>query len=413
MPSPLSEHSIPFRWPTAWADARHLSLLKGSPVDCVLEAPNVVAEAARAQGMLAVTRDEAAQAMQFLPRPVWPGIRVSRQRNATEAGPTGAAWVNANGWAIQLAQATNPGKPVWVEAAPAEGSVQSDASYLLAIAEPAVYNARWMLTLDGAFASGLAAGDAALQDRWKKITAALRFFEERQAWARMEPRTSFAVVSAFAGNFEKEFLNLADRRNLAYRIVPKRDAARGLIGPFQAVLYLDRQPPDAGLSGTLKQVARDGALLIAPFGSGVLQWGDQPLESAIPNYEVKSLGKGRVAVARKAWADPYVVAAEARILIGRRSDVLRVFNAGSMSALYARSKDGSKGVVHMLNYTLRTASHPVAVAPVDKYQRAQVVMLDRAVEGPDVATAEKNFAEIPVPPFTVYSAIQLLGSREG
>ncbi len=413
MPSSLSERSIPLRWPAMWSDPRLVSLLKGSPIDCVLGSPPAIAAEARGQGMVALTRDEAASAVQFLPRPLWPGVRASRKVDATESGPTGGAWVNANGWAIRLAQAQNPGKPVWVEAAPGQGSVQDDASYLLAIAESAVYNARWVLTLDPAFAQGLVAGEAGMTARWHKMMDAFRFFETRRPWATFEPRANLVVVSSFAGSLEKEFLNLADRRNLPYRIVPNAAAVRGISGQPRAILYLDRQPPDPELAGTLKQVARRGALLIATAGSGVLEWAGAPVESPIPGYDSKSSGNGRITVARKAWDDPYVLAAEVRILIGRRSDVLRVFNAGSMSAIYSRSNDGDKGVVHLLNYTLRAAGHPVSVAPVDSYARAEVVSLDASVEPEKMAATSKTFGEIPVPPFEVYSAVELIGSKEG
>src|SRR5205085_11713592 len=101
MPAAISDKSVPFRWPSGWNDPRLLDLLKDAPIECLLHAPEAIATAARSRGMTAIEREQAPSSVQFLPDPLWPGIRASRQRGAAESGPTGPPWVNANGWNIR------------------------------------------------------------------------------------------------------------------------------------------------------------------------------------------------------------------------------------------------------------------------------------------------------------------------
>jgi hypothetical protein len=412
MPSFTPERAMPLRWPAAW-NAAQLETLKASPVNCIVDAPPAVADAARASGFTAITRNDAADVIRFVPDPVWPGIRLARRGQGADAGPTGAPWVDANAWSIQLTQALNPGKLVWVEAAPEKGVALNDASYLMPIAEAAVYGARQVLTLDDAFAKGFANGDAAMNARWQKMMSTIQFFTEWRVKEKLQLRANLAVISDFAGDNEflaKEFLNLAARRNISYRIAPAQRAVVALTAPPApaVALYLDAQPPAAELAAALKTFAREGGFLIASGPSDVASWGEHPGASPIPGYRVTSFGKGRIATPAKAWEDPWVVAAEVRILMGGRTDVLRLYNAGPMGALYARSPDGRSGLIHLLNYVRRPIGDAVTVAPADPYQRAVAISLEHPKgEIVKIAKRPQRFSEIPVPAFGVYSAIEL------
>ena len=417
MSNEVSHQSTPFRWPPAWSDPSLLNKLKDSPVNCLLDAPETIANAARASGLTAVTRDEAANSIYFVPDPQWPGIRPRKQNDSADSGPTGAPWVDANVWAIRLAQALNPGKLIWVEAVPEKNTVQNDSAYQLAVAESAVLGARWVIALDEPFAKALAADDRAMQTRWQKMVNAIRFFHDLRPRAAMALKANLAVVSDFAGANEflgREFLNMADRRNLAYHIAPKSSAVTQLANPPATVIYLDEEAPGAQLAATLKQTANGGALLIASKQSGIGAWGDAPAPAPIPGYQMRSLGKGRIATPVKAWDDPYVLAAEARILVGRRTDVLRLFNAGSMNALYARSNDRSSGFIHLLNYSRWGSNEQVSVATADDYSSARLLSLEHPTpELVKLNPRKERFCEIPVRSFSVYSAVELTGSKKG
>lgn len=419
MSNEVSEKTIPFRWPSAWTDARLLDKLKDSPVNCLIDAPEAVGYAARSNGLTTLTREQAAKSRLFLPDPQWPGIRPRKENDGADSGPTGAPWVDANVWNIRLTQALNPGKLIWVEAVPEKNTVQQDTSYELAVAESAVLGARWVIALDEAFAKGLAEDNAAMKTRWQKIGAAFRFFEgfRPAPHQAMQLRANLAVVSDFTGANEflgREFLNMADRRNLAYWIVPKAEAPKLLAKAPASIIYIDEEAPGAEVAAALKQAASAGSLLIASKQSGIAGWGDRAAASPIPGYQMRGLGKGRIATPLKNWDDPYVLVADTRILVGRRTDVVRLFNTGSMNVLYARSNDGSSGIVQMINYARWRSNDQVSIATADPYSSAKVVSLEHpAPEMAKITARPERFSEIPVRPFEVYSAVELTGARRG
>jgi hypothetical protein len=99
----------------------------------------------------------------------WAGVRMSQAGDGASAGPTGVAWVNSNGWAIRLAAALHPADAIWVLASPPEKSVNRADSYLITIADSASHGGRWVITLDPAFAAGVAAKTPAAMTSWAGV----------------------------------------------------------------------------------------------------------------------------------------------------------------------------------------------------------------------------------------------------
>lgn len=401
----------PLRWPGSWKSEAQLAVLSGTPINCVLDAPAPIAVVARSRGLSAMTKQDAEGAVSILSETVWPSVKTGRRGESADSGPTGAPWVDANGWSIQLARAKTPDKPVWVDATPPADQVLNDGAYVLAVAEPAMFGARWVASLDDAFAGKLAAGDAAAARRWSTMMDAVRFFEEHRAWGALETCSALGVMSDFAGDNEfmsREILNLASRQGLSYRVLPKETAARADLSGLQAILYVDEQGPPAAQAGILERFVRQGGLAIARRLAPFAAWTGQPVSAPIPGYEMRTVGKGRLAVAAAAWEDPWVVAQETRMLMGRRGETLRLYNAGITAANYTRSKDGASGVIHLLNYTMRPPQHAIAAAPAHRYGSARALSPGAPKPTPlSIAKRDTGFDEIPVPSFTIYTAIEL------
>ncbi len=396
------------RWPSAWTDPALLDILKGTPVNCLLNAPSNVADAAKARGLMAVSRDEAAKSVQFLADPQWPGVRPRKSSgDGADAGPTGAPWVDSNAWAIQLARALDPSRPVWVEAVPEQGTIQNDAAYQLAAAEPRAFGAQWVVSLDEASAKRLAEGDSGLKTRWGRMMDTTRFFVGRPV-AAADTVATLAVISDFAGDNEflgKEFLNMAARRNLLYYVAPKR-AALTLPSRIATAVLVDEQKPDAALTAALEKFVRNGGLLIASIGSGAATWGSAAGPAGVPGYTMRALGKGKIAIPQTAWSDPFVMAAEVRILVGRRTDVIRIFNEGMIGVAYAPAPGG--GLIHLINYSRWRSSEQVTIATAETYAKAQATSLEHpSPQEIKVTPRPQRFCEIPIPAFAVYSAIDL------
>jgi hypothetical protein len=212
---------VPFRWPSVWRDPALLALLDGGPINCLLLGPatgtSPIAEPARRAG-LTVFESDSASGQNVLTDLVWPRMRLSPKGRPddTEAGPTGAPWIDSNSWVARLASVRTPGKPVWLSFDPdPKEPAPEEAGYTVAIADSAATGARWIVSLDDGLVKALPAGNEAALKQWRGILAALSFFEKRRDWRAWEPWGPLGVLSSFAGKdayLGHEVLNLAATR---------------------------------------------------------------------------------------------------------------------------------------------------------------------------------------------------------
>jgi hypothetical protein len=253
----------PIRWPAAWTDT---SLLRDTAIEVAPNPPppDVV-----------IVKGE------------WPGIRSAQEAGA---GPTGVAWVDSNGWIARLAAARNPGKTVWIDAAP------TNRRYLLAMADAAAFGARWLVAIDD---------PAAL----KPLAAAARFFADHREWETWTPQALIGVVSDFQTDFSQELLNLLDRAGMHNRVLLKdrlpADPSRGL----RTVLYPDR---DRKPSDDPYVVANDAVIRVSHRYDLVRCWNTGAMSS---NYLV-SLDRSKAVVHLIFYADRGPDSASVRI-VGR------------------------------------------------------------------------------------------------
>jgi hypothetical protein len=396
---------IPMRWPAAWTDGARLELVRRTPINCLIGDSPPPFEL----GEIRFLRLDPASPPEgvVLVEGVWPNVKMARRDpNAAETGPTGAPWVDSNGWRIRLAQALNPGKTVWLTYDPPKSEeVVPPAAFALAVAEAEAYGAHWVIALDERFRQGLESASREALEAWNKIAAVLKLSAGRTEWRTFEPVAPLAVISSFSGDSEllsHEFLNLADRRGLAYRIVPLARAGEVSLSAFKAVIYIESGPPEGALRSRLLEFARSGGLVIvpAPLTPGAAA------ETRF-GHEIYPTGKGRVAVPKEPWSDPYLMVGDVHLLIGHREDPMRIWNGGMMNALYLASSDGKRGVVHLVNYNLRSTLDSVTLGFPKPYQAATVFTAEAAT--PVQPQKRRLGVEFPLPPFSTYAAIELRG----
>jgi hypothetical protein len=79
-------------------------------------------------------------------------------------GPTGAPWLDSNGWYVRLARSLANPRTLWLAFDPADiGQPQAATSYMQAIADTEAHGARWMVSLDPHLRVGLLDGRASTQ----------------------------------------------------------------------------------------------------------------------------------------------------------------------------------------------------------------------------------------------------------
>jgi hypothetical protein len=394
------------RWPSAWANPAALDLLQGSGIDCLLVDNSDEFEGVRTRagqmGLRVAHPDDLPDGV-HVAKGEWPGVRSPGRGGGASAGPTGVAWVDSNGWVVQLAAAMHPDKAVWIDAAPPKQAFPG--SYLTAVADSAAYGGRWIVTLDETLAEGIQSGNANAVSAWKNIIQSTAYFASRQAWNEYRPAATVGVISDFAGDnefFSHEMLNLLARAG-SHNVVLRKDgltAAR--MKGLRAVLYADAGAPEAPLRKEIQAFVESGGMLITtPVWGAAAGSRDEH-----PRFAVAQAGKGRIARSAEAPDDPYQFANDAVVLISHRYDLVRFWNAGAAGSYYAVSPDGKQAVAHLLFYANR-GPDSASVRIAGPYRKVKASMVN-SPEMPGVRSqAQKDAVEVYLPQVSQYVALEL------
>jgi hypothetical protein len=425
-PDKTSDHLVPFRWPSAWTDPALLGSFSQNPINCLIfenvAAAKPVADAARAAGLtvlewnslgaapLAEVKWDSPNAQTVITSLEWPRIKLSRKSDtAVDAGPTGAPWIDSNTWVARLAAVRAPRRPVWLGFELGKGDPVPGASdYTIAIADTAATGARWMVSLDDGLRKGLPAGNVEAQKIWRSILTALAFFEKHRDWTAWEHWGSIGILSSFAGKDEflgVEVLNLSARRNLLYRILDRSVPASLRLEGLRAVLYVDSDSPSPELKAKLNAFARAGGLLIVPHALATGFAGDKPVECPVTGYDLRSFGKGAVAVARRDWDDPFFLAADVHSLVRRRNDPVTLFNARSLWEHYSVAPDDRAALLQLVAFT-NYPNESVSVAPARRWRSATLHTIGSSAEVELKPLQVAGRPEFHLPAFSYYAALE-------
>jgi len=310
---------------------------------------------------------------------VWPGVAPSAARNDPNAGPTGLPWLDSNSWFIQMARARLR-VPLWLAFdPPGKGEVITAQRYAAVTSDTETPGAHWVISLDDSVRAGLLAGNASAGDCWDRIGKSIAFHRSHQAWTAYGSLGTVGVISDFTGdNFDRsgEILNLMARRDLLFRVIWKSQATALPFTGLKTLVYPDAGQPSAELRRKMMAFAQQGGLLITGPA-----WGAEgvPADPGFHSmFDVRTLGKGRLAVAREELIDSYQVAGDVQLLHSYRNDLVKFYNSSSSGCtLLTGTPDGKKALLQSLSYADRRGGGGAASGPEktvwfrDKYAKAK------------------------------------------
>jgi hypothetical protein len=341
---------------------------------------------------------------------VWPGLPDSLDDEVdARTGPTGRPWLDSNAWYVRLARTLVGPKSLWLSFDPPETPVPSTTEYVQAIADTAVYGARWVVSLDPALRLGMAEGRTAAVDTWARIARGLAFFQEHRDWGDYRPVGQLGVVSDYSGPSEllsHGVLNLLTRQGSLYRILERRRALDEPLEGLDAVLYVDESSPDPDLARKLYRFAEGGGTLITPPGWEERGSGeDNPWFS---RYRLSRYGRGRLALARDEISNPHLLAEDAQLLMSHSHDRLRVYNPGLAHPHYSTTEDGGKGVLQMLRFKSQSIyAGRLTVWFRKPWATARTWQVEAEAAEPTERTPAAPGVEFHLPPVSVYCAVEV------
>jgi hypothetical protein len=257
----------------------------------------------------------------------------------------------------------------------------------------------------------VAAGNEKALADWKKLVATARWLQQRDEWRSWPVTAPLVILSDFSGDNEYvagETMLLAARKQISFWPVCTGQAKESDLKGRRAVLYLDQAAPEPKLLALLKAFASQGGLVLAGPAAAKSFAGLKPVPGPPqPRFDILALGRGRVAVARAAFDDPWTLADDAHLLMSRRYDPARLFNGGLLHTHTTASPDGKRSLVHIINYGTEPFYHTV-VLQVTRPVRSAKVHIPGAAEA-KIVTVGGNSArpEIEIPHFSVYIAVEL------
>jgi hypothetical protein len=345
---------------------------------------------------------------------VWPGLSLETMEGDTAiAGPTGAPWLNSNGWFSLLAGELAPGKTLWLDFDPPDVSTAlHPANYGLAIADSRAYGSQWIISLDDKLRAALPKGNLQAKGVWEKLCEAVAFFESHREWEAFKSQGILAVISDFRGENEylsEEVLNLLNRHQVQFQILERSRSLPASTEGLKAILWLDKEAPSAEQHSQLLAFARQGGLLIA-----AAYWGPPEVKPTKKDpslhYKMYNVGKGQIAVAEEGFQDPYQVAVDTHLLVSRRNDLVRLYNPEATNCHSSIDPGHRKRLVQVLNYS----SQPVGSVTLWVNARVGSARLWRP--GTKDAVTLQGVAAAPgtdfgLPPLSVYCALEFEGSN--
>ncbi len=400
------------RWPGIWKDPAALDWVKDTAINCLLvdENDDLAAVVARAhlEGIKVVKAGSQVDGVSVV-EGEWPGVKLneSGRLDHADAGPTGAPWVDSNGWKIRLTSALRPGTEVWVAADPKAERLFTQ-SYLIAVADAGAHGGRWIISLDKRLAAGLLERKPESLETWKKLTGAAAFFAERKSWSDYLPEAFLGVISDFSGSNEflsHEILNLVARTNQQYRIIPKSGVASSSFNGLKAVSYTDDEQPAQELRKSILAFVEAGGLLITGPNWGQLP-GTDTHGYDHPRFALRTLGRGRLAVARQEFDDPYLLANDFTVLISHRYDLLRFWNGGAVGSYFTMEPDRKRGVVQMVFYAPAFFGN-LSLRVAGRYESAKLRTFEQPAARKVESEHQEDALELHLPPVSQYAAVEL------
>ena len=177
-------------------------------------------------------------------------------------------------------------------------------------------------------------------------------------------------------------------------------AFRGL----RAAIYADVQPPAPELrKQTLDFVSAGGLPIAGP------KWGTPPgtpAKDEHPRYARRTLGKGRVAIAKTDPDDAYVLANDSALPISHRYELPRFWNGGAVGSYLTVAADRKRAVAHLPFYSDRGPDY-ASVRIAGRWRKASLWTPDRAEPRPVEMEIQKDAVELHLPAVAQYAAAEL------
>ncbi len=276
------------------------------------------------------------------------------------------------------------------------------ADYARSVADAAVAGGRWIVATDDSLRAGLRRRDAAALAGWQRIADCLRFARDYAGWRGFAPYGNLGIVLDIASANP----DMADEylKLVARRQVPYRLIARSDLSAAALAgfraVLATELAPPTAGERKLLRAFAENGGLVVAGPS----WGNPPKDQ--PFAEVP-LGKGRVVVYQD--PDPESVARDLRDLLSRDQAGVVAFNVPSVIT-YAARGGGGRLLVQLLNYSNSPAT-AITIRAAGNFKTARWFTLDGAPADLAISAAEGR-TDVTIPELSLWGGVLLEPDKE-
>jgi hypothetical protein len=318
--------------------------------------------------------------------------------NLSEMGirgaPSSEPWIESNIWLVHSLTITAPPRPLWISS---QLEHPSAVDYARAVADAAAAGGRWIVSLDDPLRAKLRIRDPSALEAWRRLSSYLKFAESRSRSRGVAPYGNVGIVldpEASNQDVTDEYLKLAARRQVPYRVIARSEMNAAALANFRALVATAVNPPSATERKLLQEFAENGGLVIAGPA-----WGGAPKAERFSEVQT---GKGRVAVYRD--PDPETVARDLKELLSDDELGVVPFNVPSVIT-FARGGAEESLVVELVNYF----DHPaeaITLRVAGKFRSARMETPESPALDLPLREAEGR-TEVTIPKLLLWSAVSI------
>lgn len=311
------------------------------------------------------------------------------------SGPSSEPWIESNVWLVRSFRLGPAWRPIWISHQPGAGS---PGDYARCVADAAVAGGRWIVALDDGLRAGLRRHDSAAVATWQHIGAFLGFAEDHSDWRNFLPYGNLGIILDTAGadpETSDEYLKLVARRQTPYRLILRSQLSAASLAGFRAVLAAELAPPTEAERRVLQSFAEQGGLVVAGRS-----WGDPPKDEP---YSEVPVGKGRVVVYQD--PDPESVARDMRNLLSQEDMGVVVFNVPSVIAYASAGDSGRRLLVQLLNYS-NSPAEAITIRVKGNFKTARLYMPE-AASSDLVLKSEEGRVDVSIPKLALWGGVLL------
>lgn len=270
---------------------------------------------------------------------VWPGIQ-AEEGGSTKAAPSGAPWIFTNGGFVRFVREAT-GRQVWLGNRPPANTVITADRYVQVIGDAAMAGAKWLIALEPEFEQRLLKGDAAARRDWNRMMLAARHFYQGGDWTQARPSGLLGLIEDVETGalLSGGVLDMIATKHTPVRpILARRISAASTAGLKMAV-NIDPSSVAESQREELRNFSRRGGTLL----------------NGPPGWRFPAPAPGQITLPDDATKQLDEIWREINNLIYRRNLGVRLFNVASTLSNLVESPDGQRLYLHLVNY----ADYPI------------------------------------------------------